>query len=277
MDFDGIVFAGGGCRCFWQAGFYQEAHESLGLRPEAAAGASAGAVIGCVTLAGAAERALKTFKQLASENQRNFYPRRAVFGGGPVFPHESIFRSAILETVCDKTLETIRSGTPMRVALTRARNSRLGIVPRALAGTLAYKLEGWATDRVHRQWPARSGLEVEWAFANECESVDELADLLLQTSCSPPFTPAYRRDGRHVLDGGIVDNVPVAGLPASRKILVLLTRRYESLPTTEGVVYVQPSEPIPIGSWDYTSPEKLQQSFDLGRKDGEEYARSYRQ
>jgi len=33
-----------------------------------------------------------------------------------------------------------------------------------------------------------------------------------------------------------------------------------------------PSRPVPIDVWDYTSPERLQQTFDLGRRDGEAFA-----
>ena len=107
----------------------------------------------------------------------------------------------------------------------------------------------------------------------ECATGEEVADLVLQSSCTPPFTPVYSRSGRPVLDGGLVDHVPVEGALEARHALVLLTRRHadEQLPRMPGRTYVQPSEPIPVKKWDYTSPDLIQRTYDLGRRDGERF------
>jgi hypothetical protein len=42
-------------------------------------------------------------------------------------------------------------------------------------------------------------------------------------------------------------------------------------------MYVQPSRPVPVASWDYTDPDGLQAAFDLGRRDGEAFAATWRQ
>ncbi|MCP4446738.1 MAG: hypothetical protein GY811_15530 [Myxococcales bacterium] len=47
------------------------------------------------------------------------------------------------------------------------------------------------------------------------------------------------------------------------------------VPTSERAVYVQPSEPVPIGGWDYSDPDALQKSYDLGRRDGERFGSDY--
>ena len=44
MGFDAVVFAGGGCRCFWQAGFWSVVAPALELRPRSITGASATAL-----------------------------------------------------------------------------------------------------------------------------------------------------------------------------------------------------------------------------------------
>ena len=109
----------------------------------------------------------------------------------------------------------------------------------------------------------------------DCESAEALTDLILCSSCTPPVTPQYRRDGRVVLDGGIYDHIPVEAVRHERRTLVLLTKQYPEswLPRVNGRVYVQPSEPIPVAKWDYTSPDLIQRAFDLGRADGERFAR----
>ena len=64
----------------------------------------------------------------------------------------------------------------------------------------------------------------------------------------------------------------------SRRALVLLSKHHPpgSLPSVPGRDYVQPSEPIPIYKWDYTSPARFQATYDLGRRDGERFARAFR-
>jgi hypothetical protein len=58
-------------------------------------------------------------------------------------------------------------------------------------------------------------------------------------------------------------------------VLVLLTRPFsrESLPRREGVTYVQPSRAVPVAKWDYTSPDRVREAYDLGREDGARFAR----
>jgi hypothetical protein len=35
--------------------------------------------------------------------------------------------------------------------------------------------------------------------------------------------------------------------------------------------FAQPSRPIPVAKWDYTRPDLLQETYDLGRRDGERF------
>jgi len=79
-----------------------------------------------------------------------------------------------------------------------------------------------------------------------------------------------------VLDGGIIDGVPVEGVEPARSTLVLLTRRFPdaALPRVAGRTYVQPSEAIPIETWDYASPDGVRATFELGARDGRAFAAS---
>jgi hypothetical protein len=89
------------------------------------------------------------------------------------------------------------------------------------------------------------------------------------------------RGGQAVLDGGLVDNVPIDGLSPSpegvptSEVLVLLTRRYsqpdyliKELPGLR-LTYVQPSRPVPISSWDYAHHELMPLTYQQGRADAE--------
>ena len=273
--FDGLVFAGGGCRCFWQAGFFHEVQPRLEIKPKFVAAASAGASLASVAIIGRAESALANFKRAAAGNPSNVHLDK-LLGPAPIFPHAALFRDTILETIDAEALQSLQQGPEFRVALTRPPRSPLGLAPSLLAGLVAYQLDRWVNDRIHATWPRRLGFKVEWAQVNRCQSIEELADLLLHTSCTPPFTPALRRDGKPVIDGGLSNNVPIDALPECRRILVLLTRSYAKLANTERLVYAQPSREIPIAKWDYTSPRGLQEAFDLGRRDGENFAKAMR-
>ena len=103
-----------------------------------------------------------------------------------------------------------------------------------------------------------------------------MTDLIMCSSCTPPFLPVMRHKGRVTLDGGIIDNVPVYAVSDRRDrgdILVLLSRQYNDrrIPDVPGRVYVQPSEAPPVSKWDYTNPSGLQKAYDMGRRDGETF------
>ncbi len=69
--FDAVVFAGGGCRCIWQAGFWHEATPRLGLAPDVVAAVSAGSAFACAALAGTTVDILAAFKRKAQANRSN--------------------------------------------------------------------------------------------------------------------------------------------------------------------------------------------------------------
>jgi predicted acylesterase/phospholipase RssA len=269
--FDAIVFAGGGCRCFWQAGFWSVVAPALQLAPRLVGAVSAGSAFACAALGGVLDDVVEDFKRRSDRNQRNLYPRNLV-GPEPVFPHERIYRESIVANIDDAALERIRRGPDIRIFLARPPRW-LGARSGFAVGMLAYQLDRSARGRVHPLWARRLGFEGESVSVRSCGNAEELADLILQSSCTPPMTPLYRRDERVVLDGGLVDNVPVETVAGADHALVLLSRHYpsEALPGIPGRTNVQPSRPTPIEKWDYTSPELVQATYDLGRRDGDAF------
>lgn len=273
--FDAAVFAGGGCRCFWQAGFWSVAGPALGLRPGVVAGVSAGAAFACAVITDTIPAVLEDFKRRARDNQRNAYPRNWLHGQ-PVFPHEAIYRGALVASLDDEAMRRLQGGPELRVLLARPAiwlGNRVGF----LAGGIAYALD-YREQRAHPRWGPRFGFRAEVISSRACRSSSELADAILQSSCTPPLLPLYRRGGRIVLDGGLIDNAPVALVAGARRTLVLMTRpfRPDEVPSLPGRTYLWPSRPVPVVKWDYTSPELIQQTFDLGRRDGERFAEGFR-
>ena len=275
--FSSVVFAGGGSRCVWQVGFWHEVAPALNIKPNVVSGASAGATMACILFAGRERFALDYMKRATAANARNMYLRN-LFNHESMFPHHRIYREALVTALDQPALERLHRGPDVRVMLARP---PAGFGPRSavFAGFFSYALEKKFRERVHPILARKIGFRPEVVSVRECHSPESLADLLLGSSCTPPVLPVMYRHGEPVLDGGLVDNVPVEAVaPDPGPTLVLLTRRYplELLPSTPQRLYVQPSRPIDVYKWDYTNPKGLQNAYDLGRRDGERFVATYR-
>jgi predicted acylesterase/phospholipase RssA len=283
--FDALVFAGGGCRCFWQIGFLDALAEHNGalLAPRHVVGVSAGSAMATMRLAGGTERARQLFAELTAQNDKNVYPERLWRRGEPVMPHVGMYSAALRGAFDAEALATLAQAPPIDVLLARPPR---WLPPAAglLLGFGAYMLERRFRDGVHPSWPAAIGFTPELVrvqdviagYERDPEAAREaLVALVLASSCTPPVTPFLSWAGQPVFDGGLFDNVPAFAVPADcERTLVMLTRRYpeEQLPRDPRKLFVQPSEPIPVDKWDYTSPELLDETYGLGRRDGEAFA-----
>ncbi len=269
--YDAVVFAGGGCRCVWQVGFWQVVAPAIGLEPRVVGSVSAGAAMACMIFAGTVEPTLEYFKRRTAANQRNAYPLN-LLSRQPVFPHLDIYRDTVLANLDAAGMARLHAGPDIRVLVARA-PGRLGPRSAVLLGLLAYHAEKLGPPKEHAELGRRFGFVPDVVSVRSCETPYDVAHLILQTSCTPPLTPIYRRHDRPILDGGLIDSAPVELVPDGMRTLVLLTKPYPpaSIPAVAGRDYVQPSQPIPIHKWDYTRPDLVQATYDLGRRDGERF------
>ena len=266
--FKAVVFAGGGNRCLWQGGLWDALAPVLEEPPRIMAAVSAGACISVLALAGRRDFSMNLVKQYTAANPRNAYPGN-VLSSRPVLPHLSIYRRLLRHSLTPQSLETLRQGPELRILMAQPPRW-LGPVLGSLLGMLCYALEKQIAAPLHPSWAARLGYRPWVERAGDCASPEDLTQLILASSCTPPMMPPMYRLGRTVLDGGLIDNTALAALtPAERPALVLLTRRYppQLLRGRPGIAYIQPSRPVPVAKWDYTSPELLQESYDLGQSD----------
>jgi predicted acylesterase/phospholipase RssA len=275
MHFENIVFAGGGNRCFWQAGFWSVASAVFDLKPARVASVSAGSAIACALFAGTFEQGFANFKQAIAGNERNVYPSNLLHRQ-PVFPHGGLYRDAILGSIDAPALARLHHGPNIHILVSCPpswSSERLAF----LLGLCAVGLDALRKNSVHDSMGGRFGFKPAFMSVRECATPDALADLIIASSCVPPLTPQSRRNGKPIFDGGLVSNVPTDGITEHRgQTLVLLSRQFASLPSIAGHTYVQPSEPIPVRVWDYTNHAALQATFDLGRRDGEAFCAAAR-
>lgn len=264
-DVDAVVFSGGGARCFWQAGFWEAVRSTLPV-PTAVSGVSGGAAVAAILFAGGWSRFYGKFLDLAERNRRNvdclnLLRRR------PVFPHALISRESFLYSVSARALQTLRTGPDLRIVISHPPRL-LGARLAALLAAVVDEMEKRLTRRAISQWVRHLGFRSSVVRARECDTPETLVHAVLQSSTAPPMFPVTRRDGHVALDGALVDSVPLSAVADCRRPLVLLTRHQAALPTGGREVYACPSERVPVSSWDFSSPDKVVETFELGRHDG---------
>ncbi len=270
--FDKVVFAGGGNRCWWQAGFWDALTARIELRPRVIAAVSAGAATACLLHANDSRRALAWFQRELGDMRSNVRWTNLLRRGQPLMPHAAIYRKALRALLGgDRFRELLWSAPEIRVAVTRLPPGRSPLRASA-SGLMAYALDKYVDRSLHSTRGRRLGFTHEIHRVQDCRTDRELIDLLVASSSTPPFTPVEMLGGMPCLDGGLVDTAPVdvvADVPGGT--LVLLTRFRPGLAPVfvrDGSVYVQPSRPIAVSSWDYTSPARFRAAHELGVADG---------
>lgn len=272
-----LTLAGGGNRSFYQQALLERWGEQLFPRVAAVASASAGAAIITLLLSGRAREARTHWDGLRRGITKNFDASR-ILRGQPPAPHGAIYRSTMLHALADDGLARLKA-TPFPIYILCTKPPKY--LPMALAtwlGLGAYSLEKRLDPRrLHPRVGLKLGFREYVYDARACETADELADLVLASSSTPPFTPVGRFHGTRLLDGGIIDNVPadvVERHPGVRKNLVLLTRPYpHGVTGMKGHrLYIEPSAPVPIERWDYRESAAVEATLALGENDAAHYA-----
>lgn len=280
MQFDQIVLAGGGNRCWWQAGFWHLLNEHYPQKPHRICAISAGAATACLlyTRPGqkGAEWGLNYYAKALADIRSNINWSN-LFNSEPIFPHHRLYKAALTNILGDG-FEQLKVAPTILVGLAQVPRW-LGPRSAVAIGLSIYNLEKYFKKSLHPILGQKLGFKRVFVPAQSCQKLSELVELILQSSCTPPFTPVMHRDGVTVLDGGLFDNVPIDGLlpalPGERpqEILVLLTRRYSypdcfvrELPGLR-LTYVQPHAPILISSWDYSKFQLMPLAYEQGRKD----------
>ena len=268
--------AGGGNRAFWQLGMLEHWWPELSGRLASVAACSAGASMAVTWLSGRQTETHEYWLGRRAHVSRNFEWGRLLTGRRPT-PHEPIYRDTLRHALADGGLDRIRT-LPFPVLILTASFPRWMPVPLATAaGMTAYSVERQLRmGKLHPRSGQLIGFRPVVVDARTCQEPEDLVDLVLASSATPPFTAIGRHRGRRLLDGGMVDNAPAfvaEQVPGVTKNLVLLTRPYpEASVGRKGTrLYLCPTEPVPINRWDYTSVERVDATVALGRRDAERH------
>lgn len=272
-----LTLAGGGNRAFWQLGMLEQWWLELEPGLAAVAACSAGASMAVTWLSGRQNATHEYWMSRRAKVTRNFEWSRLLSGHRPT-PHEPIYRDTLRFSLADGGLARIR-GLPFPVMILTASFPGWMPVPLAtVAGMTAYSIERQlAMGKLHPRSGRVIGFRPVVVDARTCEEPEDLVDLVLASSATPPFTSIGRHRGRRLLDGGMVDNAPAfvaEQAPEVVRNLVLLTRPYppDSVGWKGSRLYLCPTEPVPINRWDYTSIERVDATVALGRSDAARHA-----
>ena len=96
--FDGLVFAGGGNRCYWQGGFYEAVCEHIDLAPQLVVGASAGAFAATYSLLGAGPDVRRNVIDACGPHLKNF-DLWAWRRGEPLCPVGPMYQALLRQTI----------------------------------------------------------------------------------------------------------------------------------------------------------------------------------
>jgi len=267
-----IVFAGGGNRCWWQAGLMEQLAQHRCWQAVHLIGVSAGAGIATAFATGRIRNSLKAAVERFAVTPRNFEWRELLKGHRP-FMLPRIYPDWIHSFLQGDDLEKLKSGLQrIEVVITRPLRF-LPLTFSTILALLVYSTEKFWLKNFHSRLPHRLGFRAEYLDLRACPDLDAARTLLQASAAAVPITPVHRVHGRAALDGGFYDSVP---LPQDRAhdphTLMLLTRHRPQLPQMfehEHRVYIQPAQAVPATNMDCTRPRDVQRTFEQGRDEAQ--------
>jgi len=268
-----LTFAGGGNRAFYQQGLLERWSDWLLPRTAGIASCSAGAFVIVSWLAQRHRESWDFWVKRRAGVTKNIELRN-MLRGVPMAPHGAVFRETSMHVLADGGFDRVKAQPFPIWILAAAFPWYLPAAVAVAAGLTGYQIEKKLFPaRIHPTLGRTLGFRPVVIDARTCNTPEELADIILASSATPPITPIGTFRGQRLLDGGLIDNVPAFigdGIPGATRNLVFLTRRYPGDPGEIGSrLYLAPSRPVPTRRWDYTRPELIRETIELGASDAD--------
>ena len=276
LAFDAIAFAGGGNRCYWQGGFWEAFSGLVPQSPRFVVGVSAGAYQAAFNLIGIGARVRPLVFEACERAGRETDWSRLAKGQSP-FLVGGLYRDLLAEVFGPAELQALNQVAELLIQV--AHPPDWMPAPLAVIGAIgAYQIEKAVTRSAHSRAGLYLGLKADWVSTHRMKEPVELVDALMATASVPPFMPVGQINGRKALDGGLVDNPPLQKLVQVEnqggRTLVLTTRSGRPLSDNPQRVIVRPSVPVTVNKFSVTDAAGLRAAYELGLRDGEDFARS---
>ena len=271
LQFEQMVFGGGGTRCFWQGGFLNVVRDRLRSEPLRVCGVSGGALAAAAYISRRGHQLLESMCEAFAAEDHNVTWHDLVDDSG-ITPHQRVFRAMVTDVIGAHAMAAVADGPAFQVLLAVPRwgSSRAA----TLLPTMLYELDLHLRSTPHLRWAEACGLKSVLVDAREVARQGRLADLICAAAAVPPFFDPPRWDGNPVVDAGMIDQAP-SPCPDQGTTLILLTRRYRRVPNSPDRIYVRPSRETPADKLDFTDPLKLRRTWQLGESDGEKMLKQW--
>lgn len=272
-----IVFAGGGNRCWWQAGLAEVLSRHSCWQAERLIGVSAGAGMATAFATGRMQDALTAAIARFKRTPRNIEWKELLKGKRP-FMLPRIYSDWIGSFLNAADLAKLKQRhIKVEVAVTRP----VPYLPLSLSTSIAlalYSTEKFWLKNFHARLPHYFGFRAEHFDLSASADINEARALLLASAAAVPLTPVYRVHGRAALDGGFYDSVPLpAGRTENASTLILLTRHRPTQPRIfnyQGRVYLQPEQAVPATNMDCTNSDNVRMTYEQGKREALELLKS---
>jgi hypothetical protein len=266
-----LVLAGGGNRCWWQAGVLSRLRDLGWASPRSVLGTSAGAAMGFAMLTDGIEAALHACQRLYAANSRLLHmalrPRPRIW-----FAHRHIYPAWIDALATSERQQLLhRSGARLFVALSRPAIG-LGLGGSVALGAAAYALAKHVRGELHPTLPRLLGLQQDIVEILPSMSPTQVRALMEATAAALPFMRPHRIGAGWAMDGGYTDHVALPHPPEKQphRTLVLLTRWHGKLPRLfryRDRLYWQPLGRVPVSTWDCRPCTDVLPAYRLGIRD----------
>lgn len=254
----------------WQGGFMHVLGDHLPIDPARITGVSGGVCSACGFVTHRGTRVRDSFIEHFAEHDRNL-PLHEPFDGEPGrSPHQLIYRDIIEKCFGDEEARRqIAEGPQLQALIARPPDHDWKRLT-GTAMTLVYVADCAVRSTPHLEWAQNMGLTEELVDANQAARDHHLTDLICAAATIPPAFDPPDWEGAPAIDAGMADQAPMPE-PDRGNTLILLTKTFRNLPKTKGRTYVQPSQEVPADKIDFTDPDKLRLTWDLGEEDARRF------
>jgi predicted acylesterase/phospholipase RssA len=276
----GIALSGGGCRAFYGLGLFSRLQE-MGLKAQVWGGSSAGSSMALGLALNRTEEVIRIFTALTAINEKNLYLSKLIRGKRP-FPHEEMYRTTIrkildwqeFQNKVEEFIIPVTYVPPEKISGLQNNMRVFYDLAMAYRHDLNRREQGKA-DYLLKQKARYYGLQEIVFSKKDIRDPQHLEDLILATSSVPPLVRFQEIQGKRYLDGGIYNHMPIAQLTNVDYRLGVVYEKNDlinyrkALRRDNTYIFYPPKEEVTISVWEYSRPDLIEETFELGRRDAE--------
>lgn len=240
----------------------------LSLDPKRISGVSGGALSAACFIADCGQALLRNMGEAFDRTDYNFDPFNRDSQTG-LTPHQEVYREVVQQTIDESAERKIADGPQFQVLLAYPPSTRFpkwSTIPLMAAYIADLKIRS----NPFLKYTGWAGLTSELVDAKQAAKDGKLVDLICNAAVIPPVFNLQGWNHKNVVDGGLACKAPLPE-PNEGRSLVLLTRKFRNKPVDPNLVYAEVSSSTPADKLDFTNRKELEQTWDMGREDGQAF------